>query len=350
MLVLIPLIFFLRPRAAAWRMVWVAWVAALVGGSFVTHIIRFHAPVMAMGFLLVAVVWTETGKKWALGMATVAATVSALVVLPAMANFSTVHYSPAGMCLGRETRGSYLARVIEESYGILADDVRRHTSEDSRILVVGDARSLQYPRVAFAQSVFDRQMLVKWLEEDPGPNALRRGLRRMGIDDVVVAGHEAARRGEVYDLFGMAPDAWRRLDRLAAQDLVPVAIDKWGGLFRVRSEGEPVTPTPEGWPKPIQLLSPPGSAFVRDYQKQQWVDAEKMLDRQILLFPNEEYWYEQRARMKAKQGKLDEACADLAAAGEMGVVHPDSLEMQRQWGCAKAPRGVRKFAEQIGTP
>jgi len=337
-LILLPCVFFVRPVSSGWRMIWIAWCVALVGGSFVTHVLRFHAPVMALGFLLAAVVWGKQRKTGLLLVASLAASVSAVAILPAMSNFSTVHYSPAGMCAGRETRLSYIARVGESPYGILADVVRREAPPGARIMVVGDARTLHYPGPAFAQSVFDRQMLVKWAQESPDADVAWRGLRRMGIDYVVVSGLEAAKRGGDYALFDLSPLAWRRLDESLQAALEPVALDKWGGLLKVREKNDPGARVQPLWPKPFQLLSPPGAGFARSYQAGDWESSEKMLDGLILTFPNEGYWYEQRAHMRIKRNNPTGACEDLREAERLGTVHPESLEWQRQWGCGGKKR------------
>jgi hypothetical protein len=332
-LVFLPCVFFLRPTLSGWRMIWIAWCVALVGGSFATHVLRFHAPVLALGFLCAAVYWGKQKKNRILSVASWAASVSAVVVLPAMANFSTVHYSPVGMCAGRETRSSYIERVGETSYGVLCDLVTRQTPPGARVLVVGDSRTLQDPGPTFAQSAFDRQILVKWVQESPEGDIAWRGLKRMGIDYVVVSGLEAAKRGRDYALFDLPPIEWRRLDASLRAALEPVAVDKWGGLYRVRDLNDPLAKDEPGWPKPFQLLSPPGAGFARSYQVGDWKSAEKMLDGMIAYFPQEGYWYEQRARMRIKQGNRGGACEDIKMSESLGRVHPESQEWRRQWGC-----------------
>ncbi len=321
-LVFLPLLFLLRPAGPSWRLPFHAWWVALLAGSLVTHVFRFHAPVMALGFVWAAVaLFRHPPRPWAPGLATLALFLSGLLCLPAIAHFSAVDFSPMGMWSGREDRAAYLARAMESSYAPLAEAARRLTPPNARLLVVGDGRSLRYPRVAYAQSPYDRQLIVRWLREDPSEDALRRGLRRLGVDHVVVSGHEAARRGREGRLFDLSPEEARRMDRLLRQVLVPLETDKWGGLYRVSSGASEGSTTAEPQTRPFQLLSPPGCVFAEARESGDLARAEKALDDLLLYFPQEGYWHGQRARVRMSRGDRGGACSDLEEARRLGVDH-----------------------------
>lgn len=73
------------------------------------------------------------------------------------------------------------------------DWVNRNTPEDSRILVVGDARGFHLERPFIASSAYNRSPLVLWAEAADTPAALAAELERRGITHVLFNPSEAKR-------------------------------------------------------------------------------------------------------------------------------------------------------------
>ncbi len=105
-----------------------------------------------------------------------------------------------------------------------------------RLLVVGDARGLYYPRAYFANSVFDDPQLVKIAREAPNAEGIRRRLQQLGVDDLVIPGDEEMRLCRLYPKdYALTTAQWKNLDDFIQRGTDLVYLKGPQAIYHLRS-------------------------------------------------------------------------------------------------------------------
>jgi hypothetical protein len=147
------------------------------------------------------------------------------------------YYHGDKIWLGEETRREYLDQAPQTaSYFALAELTGKLLPPDARLLVVGDARGLYYPRCSYTNSVFDEPALPKLAREEKDGDGIARKLREMGMDALVVSGEEGRR------LYG--PGSWftprageaKNLDLFIQRWTDPLVLKGASGIYLLRSQ------------------------------------------------------------------------------------------------------------------
>ena len=139
---------------------------------------------------------------------------------------------------GVQSREAFLSQSPQTaSYYPLARACGRLAPRE-RVLVVGDARGLYYPRPFLTNSVFDEPQLVKILRESPGVEGLGESLRRLGVDDLVFSRVEEGRLSALYPAdYALTPGQAKVLGDFIRLRTSPLYQGPLGGLYRLKRAG-----------------------------------------------------------------------------------------------------------------
>lgn len=245
----VPLLFIGgKRRPVAWFCM-VLSMLLLLSGFLISHQIRLMIPAFVICFMAMAMVLADSGKK---GGAHVWGGIVALfgvLSLLLLGRLAVNYYQIQEMACGAQTREEYLASIPQtSSYYGLVQAAGKLLPPDARILVVGDARGLYYPRSFYANSVFDDQVLPRLVLQEKGePDGIRKRLREMGIDAIVVSGTEGRRLAKQYYSYSSGGRALLGEFVQRWTDPIFVDNDELNGIYTLRA-------TPAGFRKPIPIL------------------------------------------------------------------------------------------------
>ncbi|HVZ79255.1 MAG TPA: glycosyltransferase family 39 protein [bacterium] len=230
---LLPLLFFWRGLPGPAKFLGALGGVWLLAGFGLSHQPRLVIP--AFGVLLIAAgmglgqVRTPGWRRWAVCVLGVFGVLSFL----SLGRLAFHYYRIDRVWSGAESQRDYLAQSPQtDSYFSLAQAAARVLPAGGRSLVVGDARGLYYPGEVVTNSFFDPQ--VPELLSGLDPDGMRRTLREMGIDALVVSGTEGTRlfgdrfpysaTGEPFGNWAAFKDRW----------LQPLYVDGKSAVFLLR--------------------------------------------------------------------------------------------------------------------
>ncbi|HTA76071.1 MAG TPA: glycosyltransferase family 39 protein [bacterium] len=212
----------------------IGWVYLLLGFA-VSHQLRLVMPAVVM---LIAAMGFSLGQR-TLGKARVWAwVVLAFGVLSfvSLARVGVTYYHVGDMVFGVKTEKEYLATTPQtQSYYALTAASQVLTPTNDRLLIVGDARTLYYPRDFYPNSVFDRQLLVELAQTEKDARGIRHRLQELGIDDLVVSGEEGQRlAAQNTAYYPLSVSEWARLDDLIQRWTDPAFVAGHEAIYRLR--------------------------------------------------------------------------------------------------------------------
>ena len=223
----------------------------LLSGFSISHQLRLMIPAFAVCFAAMGMILGDIGKRPASYLWGAALSLFTFLSLLSLCRLSANYYQTQKMWLGAETRQEYLAHCpqTESYYGLVR--AASLLPPDARLLVVGDARSLDYPRPFLANSVFDRQVLSQFAEERKDGEGIRKGLREMGVDALAVSGEEGMRVWGTSFLRASKVEDEKKLQDFLGFWLDAVVLDGPEQIYELRS-----SPREHPWPLPWPLRPP----------------------------------------------------------------------------------------------
>lgn len=264
-------------------------------GFGITHILRFLSAGVVWIYLLVGARSGSPGReKWRAGLAW-AGVVSAVVCSGFLAAIAGYFEPGAGIWSGRQDRDSYLGSSRRMTpYYPMARWFDLNSPKDLRILVVGDARGLYYPRPFVSNSVFDAQELARLARAEKDPAGIRKRLKEEGVDALAVNAPEGIRVAPQYGHYNLSSEEWARLDEFI-QDYTELAYFRNDeGVYRLLSEPKPGK-VPE-IPDLVLFFSEPAAHFAQAVDRRQWPEARAFLDQAVGLYPFSALWKEQKRK------------------------------------------------------
>lgn len=313
---------------------------SFVLGLCLSHMLRFSMPAFLLAFMLLSSLFTLE-KERALGLLWVAGiTLSAILCLPRYADTSALFFDGAGIWSGRESREAYLARKLGDSYEPLVEWTDHNLPSDARLFVVGDSRGVYYRRAAFTNSAFDDQFFAQAAREEKDAAGILKRVHEMGITDVVVNIPEGKRVAADYHQYDLTPGQWMNLNEFVAQGLDPLYWKDYLAVYGVRSRlsarhGPYVA-------DPFVFFSQQADVFDKDLRSGNLGGATLEADGILKLFPQEAYWWEQKARLDASQGRIRLAFLEYRRGDSF---HGLTIEGYRDWEARAKRAGDRKEAE-----
>ncbi len=280
------------------RLTWVY----LVLGLCSTHMLRFLMP----GFLLLFMLVGKTVAGLGSGMKKIAwATLclSAFLNLGPLILICARTFDGVGIWSGRETRDQYLDRMTQNSYLPLARWCENLPSK-ARVLLVGDARGLYYPRPFLANSAFDTPFFEEAARSEKDASGILRQLKEKGVDVVVMNLPEGIRLSQEYGFYQLRATEWTKLDQFFRQGLDPVYIRPNLQAYLVREDLN--THLPFAPYDPFTFFDPKAIEFSQALNLGNLLKAESLRKDIIERFPGNTYWLGQIARLdleKAKRAK-----------------------------------------------
>jgi hypothetical protein len=207
----------------------------LVSGFTVSHQLRLMIPAFMVCFLAMARVLGELKKtKWALPLFSCGLLIFGAWSLLSLLRLSVQYYQSQPVWLGKLTPDEYLAASHQTtSYYDLTQAAKRLPERD-RLLVVGDARGLYYPRPFYTNSAFDEPVLCALARKAKNGRDILKGLKRIGVDELVVSGREGRRlagQGRGYDL---TAGEWRLLEDFIQRHTDLVYLIGLNAIYRLR--------------------------------------------------------------------------------------------------------------------
>jgi hypothetical protein len=219
----------------------------LVSGFLVSHQPRLMVPAFMVCFLAMAMVLVELQKtKWALPLFSCALVAFSLWSFLSLARLSVQYYESQRVWLGRQTPEQYLASCQQTtSYFDLTRAVEKLPIRDC-LLVVGDARGLYYPRRFFTSSAFDEPVLCALARKAKDSGEILKGLRRMGVDELVLSGTESRRLASIGQGYDLTTQQWDLLEDFIQKYTDLVYLRGLNAIYRLR-----LTPWAEATSRPV---------------------------------------------------------------------------------------------------
>jgi hypothetical protein len=302
-LAFLPLALVIRKNHSRWKYLYrLTWVYLVLGMCF-THMLRFLMPGFLLMFMLVGktVAGLESGMK---KTACAALYLSAFLNLGPLILICARTFDGVGIWSGRETREQYLDRMTQNSYFPLARWCENLPST-ARVLLVGDARGLYYPRPFLANSAFDTPLFEEAARSEKDASGILRRLKEKGVDVVVMNLPEGIRLSQEYGLYRLGASEWAKLDQFFRQGLDPVYIRPNLQAYLVREDLNthlPIAPY-----DPFTFFDPKALEFSQALNLGNLLKAESLRKDILDRFPGDAYWRGQIARLdleKAKKGKI----------------------------------------------
>jgi len=217
------------------RYLWCVGLFYLLLGFAVSHQLRLVIPafvllITAMGWVLGSLDKDEI-HAWVWVVL-----VFGLFSFVSLARVGVSYYHLGEMWTGFKTEREYLATTPQtQSYDALTVASQVLTQANDRLLIVGDARTLYYPRDFYPNSVFDLQLLVKLAQTEKDSAGIRHKLKELGIDDLVVSGEEGQRlvaQNSTY--YPLSAAEWAKLDNLIQHWTDPAFVAGHEAIYRLR--------------------------------------------------------------------------------------------------------------------
>ncbi len=272
-------------------LLWVIVVSFVLGFSF-SHMLRFSMPSFILALILFSAVFLSKEAPWTLQWSwKISVWVFAVFFLGFYALISGQYYQGWNYWTGQESREAFLIRQISKSYEPLVNWTDQHLPADARLLIVGDARGLYYPRSFYANSVFDEPFLVQAVRREKDVAGILKRLHENGITHIVINGSEGLRLSHEYRQYDLKPEEWTRLNLLVAQGLKPLYWKNFQAVYAVKE-----MLNKEKTPYLLNLfsfLSSYAYDFSEAFKAGDKPKAREALNHILAFFPKEIYWCEQ---------------------------------------------------------
>lgn len=295
-LAFLPGLFLFKISKSQKFLVWVT-AASLALGFSLSHMLRFSMPAFVLALILFSVIFTA-GEAPAVIQWSWKASVGIFAVffVGAYVVISSQYYGGWNRWTGSESREGYLNRLISNSYEPLVLWTDKNLSNDARLLIVGDARGLYYPRSFYANSVFDEPFLAKAARQEKDAAGILKRLHQWGITHIVINGLEGLRLSADYRQYELSQSEWAKLNDLAAQGLKPLYWENFQAVYEVKDKL-----SVEKTPYLLNLFSflpPTAYDFSQAIHAGDKPQARKALVEQLKFFPQERYWQDELKTQK----------------------------------------------------
>jgi hypothetical protein len=208
----------------------------LVSGFLFSHQPRLMIPAFMVCFLAMVMVLGELKKtKWPLTLFSCALVVFGFWSLLSLTRLSVQYYESQRVWLGKQTPAEYLALSLQTaSYFELTRVVEKFPARD-RLLVVGDARGLYYPRPFFTNSAFDEPVLCVLARKAKDSGDILKGLQRMGVNELVLSGYESRRLESVGQGYDLTAGEWDLLEDFVQKYTDLVYLNGLNAIYKLRT-------------------------------------------------------------------------------------------------------------------
>ncbi len=233
----LPLLFwFGKFKPATKKLLWLC-LFYLILSFLVSHQLRLVLPAFVVGLVAMGLAAADLPRKpFTLAWTWVVVAFCALSLL-SLGRLSTDYYQSQKIWEGVQLHSEYLSfSPLTYTYYSLTEDCAKLLSQDDQLLIAGDARGLYYRQPFIANSVFDEQVLVKLAKEEKDGDGIRWGLKKMGVDDLVVCSTEGARINRDYLFYRLNPAEWARLDDFIQRYTDLLVANEFGGVYRLRKK------------------------------------------------------------------------------------------------------------------
>jgi len=290
-----PLALALAPGLLLWRYrdPSLRFLAALVPslllvGLALTHILKFSIPAFLVLYLVAGTACAVGRSRFLVQAVAWGVTATGVACFSYLASIHHRHYDGAGLWLGKMGRDEYLQSSRRVSpYQETARWISRHLAREGRVLVVGGSRGLYLEGPFLNQSIFDEPILRGIVRSAPDAAGVREGLRRRGVDHLLVLVPEGLQVAD-YRPYDLTREEWARLDDFIQRGTDLLHLKDLQGLYRIK--GGPMVERGPGIPDLLLFLSEPAANFIKAGQEGRREEAERELERVLALYPFSEDW------------------------------------------------------------
>jgi MFS family permease len=206
----IPFLFLSGKRSPRTRYLLIAGGLFLIFGFLISHQLRLMIPAFVVCLMAIAMVLEDFENKAATYVWGGVAALFGILSILSLCRLSTDYYQSQKIWFGTETREEYLTDAPQTSSYYDLTQACADLPSQSRLLIVGDARGLYYPRPFYANSVFDVQVFPELAQKENDGEGVGKRLREMGIDAIVFSSEEA-KRLDKYPFHSLSPDDEKKL-------------------------------------------------------------------------------------------------------------------------------------------
>jgi len=290
-LAFLPCLFLFKLKELQKFLLWVMVVSFVLGFSL-SHMLRFSMPAFLLALILFSAVFMSDESPPALQWGwKISVWIFAVFFLGSYSVISGRYYQGWDRWIGQETQEGFLSRQMSNSYEALVLWTDQHLSPDARLLIVGDARGLYYPRSFVANSVFDEPFLAQAARQEKDAASILKRLHESGITHVVINGPEGLRLSAEYGQYDLKAEEWAKLNILVAQGLKLLFWKNFQAVYAVKDEL-----SDEKTPYVLNLfsfMSPYAYDFSEALKAGDKPKTREALNYLLTLFPQETYWREQ---------------------------------------------------------
>ncbi|HVZ81110.1 MAG TPA: hypothetical protein VHE12_10020, partial [bacterium] len=205
-----------------------------VSGLFVTGILKFHLPALVLTLLFIAACLGPgdgvAEKRWAAWLPAL----TGILCFPFLAGLSSVYYPGGGVWTCRESVPAYLERAVRNPYEGLCGWVGQELPKDARLLIVGDARGLYYPRSFQTDTGYDLSFLTSLAERGLDSAGIGKEVRKMGFTHVVVNTAQGITAASMFPTHPLDARQWKELDGFVRRGLDVLHEEGYGFILKVR--------------------------------------------------------------------------------------------------------------------
>jgi hypothetical protein len=245
--------------------------------------LRFSIPAFVLAFLILSIVLAsfEAGS-WKYLWAGVVS-FSALLCFGQYFSLSATQYDGWGIWSGKESRLEYLSRKMK--FFDTIDWVDKNLSKDARMLAVGDSQVLYYPRLTYANSVFDEQFFAAAARKEKDPKGILRRLKEMGITYVIIDKVLGGENSHEYHQYELDKEQWLKIDGFVQGGLEP--LNEFEGLYKVREKLMEKGPHIDN---PFHFFPPQCWDYFNDFSNKDYEKSKNELERLLSFFPGDYIW------------------------------------------------------------
>jgi len=207
----------------------------LLLGFAVSYQLRLVIPAVVLLFVAIGLILNSVDNQKVRSWSWIVL-IFGLISFISLARVGVSYYHLGEMWTGFKTEKEYLETTPQtQTYFALTEASQALTPSTDRLLIVGDSRSLYFPRDFYANSIFDRQLLAVLAQSEKDSDGIRHRLKELGIDDLAVSGEEGRRLAAQNTFYyPLSESQWIKLDDLVQRWTDPRFIAGGEGLYHLR--------------------------------------------------------------------------------------------------------------------
>ncbi len=230
----IPFVFFKSTWKDSSKYLLTTSLVYLLLGFGLSHQLRLVIPALVLILTAIGMILSQLGQEKIRSWSWVVLAFGLLSFI-SLIRVGTSYYHWGEMATGFKSQNEFLETSPQtQTYFPLTEAAQVLTLPTDRLLIVGDSRSLYFPRESYSNSVFDRQLLSALAQDEKDSDGIRHRLKELGIDDIVVSGEEGQRlSSQNHSYYPLSEGEWVKLDGFIQRWTDPRFMAKGWGIYHL---------------------------------------------------------------------------------------------------------------------